>query len=272
MMPFAFGRSKRRSRVLEMVISAEEWKLTVVPDERAMGEAAADVVAEVVSGMPNAAISFPTGRTPLFMFDVLAARAARGEIDFTQVEFYCLDEYLGLTAADPNSLTGWLWSAFLSRIGADRKRVHELPTTAADSSAAAAAFDAALSERGGLDLSVLGIGPNGHIGYNEPGSPVDSRTRVIVLTPNSSRQAAAYWDNVAPAPEQAMTMGVGTLLDAKRCLLIVSGPDKATILRRALEEPIGPEVPASWLRRKGRSLEVIADEAAISQLTQQTTG
>ena len=250
-----------------MVTVAEGWKLTVVADGHALGEAAADVVARVVGAKPKAAISFPTGRTPLCMFDVLVARAARGEINLAEVDFYRLDEYLGLTAADANSLTGWLWSAFLSRIGANPDCVHELPTTAADADAAAVAFDRVLAARGGLDLSVLGIGPNGHIGYNEPGSAVDTRTRVIALTPESSLQAAAYWENTMPAPEQAMTLGVGTLIEAKESLLIVSGPDKAGILRRALEDPIGSDVPASWLRRQGSHLEVIADEAAVSQLT-----
>jgi glucosamine-6-phosphate deaminase len=249
-----------------MTNATEGWQLTVVDDEAAVGEAAAEVVSRVVRAKPNAALSVPTGRTPLSMFDALAARAARDEIDFTQVEFYCLDEFLGRTAADAHSLTGWLWTAFLSRVGADPRRVHELPTTAPDPARAATEHDARLTARGGLDLAVLGIGPNGHVGYNEPGSALNSATRVVTLTPESSRQAAAYWNDAALKPERAMTMGIGTLLRAKEIVLIASGAEKARILRAALDGLIGPDVPASWLRRKGPHLTVIADRAAANEL------
>jgi glucosamine-6-phosphate deaminase len=249
-----------------MVIGSEKWTLAVFRDAQAAGEAAADVVSAVIEGDPDAAITFPTGTTPLAMFDVLSARAARGEVDFSRIAVFCLDEYVGVTAADPNSLTRWLWDAFLSRIGISLDQLHTLPVTASDLVGAAAEYDKAIQSRGGLDLAVLGLGPNGHIGYNEPGSSADSRTRVITLTPESRDQASAYWDGMLQIPDRAMTMGVGTLLQAKQIVLLVTGEAKADMLRQTLADPMSPDVPASWLRIAGSRLTVIADEAAAREL------
>jgi glucosamine-6-phosphate deaminase len=201
------------------------------------------------------------------MFDVLSGRSARGEIDFSSAAVFCLDEYVGVTVEDPNSLTRWLTEEFLNRIGIRPDQLHTLPVTAGDLVAAAAEFDEAIAIRGGLDLAILGLGPNGHVGYNEPGSSADSRTRVIVLTPESRSQASAYWEGAVPIPDRAMTMGVGTLLEAKQVVLLVTGDAKAAMLRRTLEEPMSADVPASWLRIAGPRLTVIADEAAARDLS-----
>jgi glucosamine-6-phosphate deaminase len=174
---------------------------------------------------------------------------------------------LGVTVEDANSLTRWLRDEFLNRVGISPGQVHALPVTADDLVAAAAAFDEAIAARGGLDLAILGLGPNGHIGYNEPGSHADSRTRVIPLTPESRSQASAYWEGAVPIPDQAMTMGVGTLLEAQQIVLLVIGEAKADMLRRALEETMSADVPASWLRLAGSRLTVIADEAAARNLS-----
>jgi glucosamine-6-phosphate deaminase len=251
-----------------MAIERENWTLAVLHDPSAVSEAASDFVSTTVLSKPDAAITFPTGSTPLGMFDVLAARAGRGEIDFSGVEIFCLDEYVGVTAEDPNSLSRWLWNGLLSRIGIRPHQFHPLPVTADgdELEAAAAGYDQMIP-RGGLDLAVLGLGPNGHIGYNEPGSSAESRTRVIALTPESRTQASAYWEGAIPIPELAMTMGVGTLLEAKQIVLLVTGFAKAEILRRTVEEPMSADVPASWLRLAGPRLTIVADEAAASRLS-----
>ncbi len=250
-----------------MVDGIENWTLTVVHDARAASKSAADIVSTTLLSKPDAAIAFPTGTTPLGMFDVLSARAARGETDFSGVTIFCLDEYVGVTVQDPNSLIRWLSEALLNRIGIKPDQLHPLPVTAADLVASAAEFDGAVSARGGLDLAILGLGPNGHIGYNEPGSSADSRTRLITLTAESRNQASAYWEGSLAIPDQAMTMGVGTLLESKQIVLLVTGEAKADMLRRTLQEPMSAEVPASWLRIAGPRLTVIADEAAARGLT-----
>jgi glucosamine-6-phosphate deaminase len=250
-----------------MVNGSENWALIVPGDAFAASKSAADVVSHTLLRKPDSAMSFPTGTTPLGMFDVLAARAARGEADFSCVAIFCLDEYVGGSVEDPNSLTRWLSEALLSRIGIKPDQLHTLPVTADDLVESAAEFDAAISARGGLDLAILGLGPNGHIGYNEPGSSADSRTRVIALTAESRNQASAYWEGTLVIPDQAMTMGVGTLLESKQIVLLVTGEAKADMLRRTLQEPMSAEVPASWLRIAGPRLTIIADEAAASELT-----
>jgi glucosamine-6-phosphate deaminase len=255
-----------------MVGGIGNWTLTVVHDALAASKSAADTVSTTMLSKPDAAIAFPTGTTPLAMFDVLAARAARGETDFSGVTIFCLDEYVGVTVEDPNSLTRWLSEALLNRIGIKPDQLHPLPVTADDLVASAAQFDGAISARGGLDLAILGLGPNGHIGYNEPRSSADSRTRLITLTAESRNQASAYWEGSLAIPAQAMTMGVGTLLESKQIVLLVTGEAKADMLRRTLEEPMSAEVPASWLRIAGPRLTVIADEAAASGLTMLRSG
>ena len=250
-----------------MAIARENWTLIVLRDALAASKSAADVVTNTVLTNPEAAIAFPTGTTPLGMFDVLASRAARGEADFSRATIFCLDEYVGVTVDDPNSLTRWLREALLTRIGINPDQLHSLPVTAENLVDAAGEFDRAISARGGLDLAVLGLGPNGHIAYNEPGSSADSRTRIVALTPQSRNQASAYWEGSLSIPDRAMTIGVGTLLESMQIVLLVTGQTKAEILRRTLQEPMSAEVPASWLRSAGPRLTVIADEAAAGELS-----
>jgi glucosamine-6-phosphate deaminase len=238
----------------------------VVADAAAMSEAAADIVTAIVRYKPHSVIAVPTGSTPLAMFDVLAARTARREVDFSQVHLFCLDEYLGVGPTDPNSLTRWLHEVFIDRIAIPRDHVHAVPATAPDPEAAAAAYERELKDAGGLELAVVGMGANGHVAFNEPGSAVDSRTRVIELLPESIAQASAYWQDTLPAPTHAITMGIATLLEADRLVLIVSGKAKASVLRSALERPMSALVPASWLRRAGSRLSVIVDQDAASDL------
>lgn len=245
----------------------EQWRLRVVPDAAAMSAAAADIVAADLARKPNLVFAVPTGNTPLGLFDELAARVARGEIDFSKAELFCLDEHLGVSASDPNSLTNWLFRSLIDRTGIPAAQVHALPATTGDPAAAAAAYEQELTASGGLDLAVLGMGPNGHVAYNEPGSTRDSRTRVIDLAPESIAQAAAYWHDTLPVAQQAITMGVGTLLEARRIALIVSGAAKAEMVRRALEEPMSADVPTSWLRLAGPRLDVILDDAAAGRLS-----
>lgn len=243
-----------------------DYTLTIVPDATTMGRLAADVVAATVRADPAAAISLPTGNSPLPLFAELIARVAAGTLDLSRVHLFCLDEYVGLTPEDPASLTGWLRQALIAPTGIDPSRVHALPATDDDPIAAAARYEADLAAHGGLALAVLGIGPNGHIGYNEPGSAADSRTRVLDLTQGSVDQAAAYWEGSVEVPRRAMTMGVATLLEARRLILIATGAGKAEIVRRALREPMSAEVPASWLRLAPERLEVILDEGAAGRL------
>jgi len=245
----------------------EGFKVRVAAGYGAMSRLAADAVTETVNFRPGAAITLPTGETPSGMYQELVSRISNGLLDFSAVQLFCLDDYLGKKITDEASLTGWLRDVFLQPAQIPEANTHFMPTTDPDPHSAAARYDREIQHAGGLELAVVGIGPNGHIGFNEPGSAPDSRTRVIDLTPVSREQNAAYYESKQTIPEQAITMGLGTILDARRIVLIVSGSSKAEILREALEGPVTSDVPASHLRSAGARLEVIADIDAASKLS-----
>lgn len=247
-------------------MSSGEPSIEIVADGDAVGRRGAEIVAEAVAANLKAVLAVPTGSTPLPMFAELVSRVKKGGLDLSRVHLFTLDEYVGMPPDRPNSLTGWLTQEFLDPAGIDPARRHLIPATADDPMRAAEAYEAELAALGGLDLAVLGLGPNGHVAYNEPGAPVESRTRVVRLTPGSVEQAAGYWPEEDPVPSLAMTMGVATLLEARQLVLIVSGEGKAEMLRRTLRDAPGSAVPASWLRLAGNRLRVIADEAAASRL------
>ena len=236
-------------------------QIVVVPSDQEMSRLAADAVQAVLQEKPDAAISLPTGSTPLGMFGELIERQQTGAVDLTLMQFFCLDEYLGVSTEDPNTLTNWLMRSFILPAGIPLDHVHTLPVLDPYPDSAARQYEEEIGQRGGLELVVLGIGNNGHVAYNEPGSASDSRTRVVDLTDESIDQARGYFDG-ATVPTRAMTVGIGTLLEARRLLLIASGEGKQEILRKTLLEPMTDKVPASWLRLDPERLTVIADEAA----------
>lgn len=239
--------------------------LQIVADYAEMSRAAAQIVADTIDRNPRVAISVPTGGTPVGMFDDLARRVETGSLSFAETDIFCLDEYVGATPNDANSLTGWLKKAFLDRIDVPASNVHMLPSTASDLGAAAASYEADIRAAGGLELAVIGLGPNGHIAYNEPGSTLDSRTRVLRLTPESVAQAAGYFHGRSVRNE-AITVGVATILEARHVVLIVSGASKAGMLRRTLRETPTPDVPASFLQHATNPVLVIADRASAAEL------
>lgn len=243
----------------------QEPTLVVVRDADEMSAMAAEIVTEVLTRRPTAPISLPTGSTPVGMFQRLIEESRGGRVDLTRFQLYCLDEYLGVTPDNPNTLTAWLKRTLIEPAGIPLENVHTLPVGDDDPAAAARQYDQSISDAGNLALAVLGIGNNGHIAYNEPGSEADSRTRVIDLTQESIDQAAGYFEG-ATVPTRAMTVGVGTLLESDRLVLIAAGAGKAEIMRRALREPMTADVPASWLRLVPEQVTVILDEAAAALL------
>jgi glucosamine-6-phosphate deaminase len=242
-----------------------EPRIDVVPDHETMSQRAADVVTATLRAKPDAAISLPTGSTPERMFEIIAERARAQVVDLSRFQLFCLDEYIGQSRDDPNSLTHWLFEKFVEPAGMPQEHVHALPTQAVDLDAAAASYEQEISDAGGLELAVLGIGGNGHIAYNEPDSAATSRTRVVRLTPESLSQAEGYFAG-QQVPDVAMTVGVATLLEARAIVLIASGAGKAEIIRRAFREPMSADVPASWLRLAPEKVTVILDEAVAALL------
>lgn len=225
------------------------FTLNIQPDSQALAVAAADFIAEQVKAKPDLSILVATGNTPMPTYAELGRRVRAGELDLSRVVAVQLDEYLGVGEDDPRSLWSWMLRSFVEPLGIRRTVRLEDPHS----------FEAEIAALGGLDLAILGLGPNGHLGFNEPPSPQGAPTRVLSLTPASLESNAAYWGEL-PVPTQAITAGMDIILAARQTLLLVSGAHKRTILRSALEGEPTPDLPASLLRQT--PLTVIADEAA----------
>ena len=236
-------------------------QLVVVDDAAVLARAGADVVAEVVKADCPVTIVPATGDTPVGMYEELTWRRARGDLDTSGVSIVQLDEYLGLEPDDRRALFGWMERTVVEPLAIDAGRVARLPTHG-DVDAACVAFERELDARGGIDLVILGLGTNGHLGFNEPPSGADSVTRTVDLTADTIAANARYWGSEADVPRRAVTLGLRALLDARRILLLVAGASKHAIVRRALEGPVGEDVPASFVREARGSVTVLVDRAA----------
>lgn len=242
--------------------TARSYDLRIASDYRRLSETAADLIAAVVRRKPSAVIGLPTGRTPLGAYRRLAALRRRG-LDTSRLRVVSLDEYLGVGPRDSISLFGWLHRAVLQPLRINGEGVLRLPADGAEPQLACAALDRRLQRLGGFDLVVLGLGWNGHVAFNEPGSPPTAPTRIVTLQPGTIRRNLRYWRG-RRVPTFGVTVGMRQILRAKRILLLVSGSGKAQVLAAALGGPITSAVPASLLRL-GR-LTVLADRAAAGGL------
>ena len=240
-------------------------RVVIEPTAADVAERAAWIVARLVRFRPDAALALPTGRTPLPMYDELVRLHEIAGLDFSRVTTFALDEYRGLAGDDPRSFRSYLRRHFLDRVNVAPERAHALDGLAADVAGECAAYEEQIRGAGGLDLAVLGIGREGHIAMNEPGSSLGSRTRLKTLTEASARAATGAFGATDEVPRQALTMGVATILDARRCLLLATGPAKAEPVRRAVEGPVTSQVSASALQLHP-DVQVILDEQAAAEL------
>ena len=235
------------------------------PDVRVLpAEAWAGVVADAfvarLRAEPRLRVCLPTGDTPSPLYSELVAREELGDVSFAQATVVLLDEWADLPPGDPARCDVRLRRELLDRL-APPPRFVPIDVDGSDDDAAALAHDEAARD---LDLAVLGLGANGHVGFNEPGSRPDDPTRLVRLA-RSSREAAMARYGAARMPTGGITIGLARLLEAREAWLLVTGAHKAGVLRRALREPEGPDCPASYLRRHPR-LTVFADEAAAAAL------
>jgi glucosamine-6-phosphate deaminase len=195
------------------------------------------------------------------LYRELVRRYQAGQFDPARLRIFQLDAYLGLTPDDPRSLYGWMAKSFLIPLNIPETNVIRLPGDTTDPAATCQAYDEAVAAVGGFDLAVLGLGPNGHLGFNEPPVSASAPTRLIELTEASIESNAGYWGGRDRVPRQALTAGMAQLLGARQTLLVVSGAHKRDILRRTLLDPVSPEVPASHLQQ-ALGVTVLADRAA----------
>lgn len=241
----------------------------VVADPHAAGELAADeieayVTQEEFSGR-DAVLGFATGSTPLPVYAALARR----ELSLSYVRGFALDEYVGLPQGHPQSYASVILCEAVEPLGLDPARVLVPNGAAHDPAAAGAEFERAIEDAGGIDVQLLGIGSNGHLAFNEPGSSFDSLTRVVELTAETRLDNSRYFDSLDDVPTHAITQGLGTIMRARSLVLLAFGERKAAALAAALEGPVSEDMPASIVQRHPRVL-VLADEAAASLLRRET--
>ena len=232
------------------------------PEEAA--QQAAQFVIDRVNAKPTAILGLPTGGTPLGMYAELAEAVREKRVNMRGITTFNLDEYCGLPVSDPQSYFAFMNTNCYLPCGLDPLQTHIPDGNAPDPDAEAIAYDNAIRAAGGIDLQVLGIGHNGHIGFNEPGTPPDSRTHAVRLTPKTRQANARFFNTPDDVPTRAITMGIGTILEAREILLLANGADKAGILAAALHGPVTPDNPASFLQTHPR-LTVITDAAAAGQ-------
>ncbi|MDE8587850.1 glucosamine-6-phosphate deaminase [Arthrobacter sp. NQ4] len=236
-------------------------EIYVVPDAPATGVIAAGILAAVVRSKPNAVLGIATGSSPIPVYKALAAHG----LDMSQVRAFALDEYVGLRAGHPQSYAEVVRREVTEQLGLDPARVAVPDGGAADPHQAAVNYDAAIREAGGIDVQLLGIGHNGHIAFNEPGSELDSRTRVEVLADRTRQANARYFRSLEDVPTRCITQGLGTILEARQLLMVVRGADKAEVLAAALSGPVSPDCPGSVLQLHPH-VTVVADQAAAMHL------
>lgn len=236
-------------------------EIFVVPTAPATGAVAAGILAAVIRSKPNAVLGVATGGSPLPIYKALA----RHRLDVTRTRAFALDEYVGLPAGHPESYAEVVRREVTERLHLDPAKVAVPDGSAPDPQRAAADYEAAIAGAGGIDVQILGIGHNGHLAFNEPGSALDSRTRVEMLTERTRQANARYFDSPSDVPLLCITQGLGTILEARHLLLVVNGADKAGILAAALNGPVTSDCPASVLQLHPH-VTVVADEAAAAQL------
>ncbi len=224
----------------------------ILSDYDAVSDRAAHIVADTVRSKPRCVLGLATGSTPVGLY----ARLLTLEVDLASITTFNLDEYVGLAACHEQSYHYFMWEHLFTPAGMKPEQVH-FPD---------AHYEERIAGAGGIDLQILGIGSNGHIAFNEPGSAHDSRTRTVQLAAQTIHDNARFFDRAEDVPKEAVTMGIGTILDARRILLLATGKAKAPAVSAALEGPVTRDVPASSLQTHG-DVHVLLDPEAASLLS-----
>jgi len=233
----------------------------VVNDYDDLSRSGADQIADLIATKPTANLLLATGNTPMGIYEDLVRRRHAGTLDASSIRVFQLDEYLGLGPDDRRSLFGWTTRSFVKPLGVPGSNVFAILNGSDDPEAACRSYERKIETAGGIDLAILGLGPNGHLGFNEPPSGPDLPTRAVDLTPESIESNAGYWGGPDHVPRRAVTVGMKTLLAARRILLVVSGTHKRGILKRTVAYPPTPDVPASFLQHAA-DVTVLADREA----------
>ena len=241
-------------------------EIFIKKDYQEMSRKGAEIVAEEMRKKPEGfVLGLATGSTPVGLYKELIRMNKEEGLDFSRVTTFNLDEYCGLAPDHEQSYHRFMDENLFNHINIDKKNVHVPDGLAPDPEAFCRDYEKMIVDAGGVDLQVLGIGSDGHIAFNEPGSSLGSRTRVKTLTPETIEDNARFFKTIDEVPKYAITMGVGTVMESRICLLVANGAKKAEVLARAVEGPITAEVTASMMQLHREAI-IIVDEEAGAKL------
>ena len=238
-------------------------EVIIQPDVNTATRLVARLIAKALRQNPQLVLGLATGRTMERVYALLADLHKQEGLDFARCRTFNLDEYVGLRPEDSHSYRFYMNHHLFSKVNLDRRNTHLPDGMADDLDAACARYENAIQQVGGIDFQLLGIGHDGHIGFNEPLSALRSRTRVKALAPQTVAANGPLFGDPQLMPRRALTMGVGTILDSKRCVLLATGNTKADILAKAIEGPITAMVSASALQLHPHCTIVVDEEAAV---------
>ncbi|MCG7608743.1 MULTISPECIES: glucosamine-6-phosphate deaminase [Mycobacterium] len=241
-------------------------EVVILPDAATIGGTAADAVAALLDRKPDAVLGLATGSSPLAIYDELAARYAAGRISFRQARAFTLDEYVGLPADHPERYRNVIDTVFVSRVDFGPDTVLGPDGLATDIPAACAAYEDAIRAAGGVDLQIVGIGTDGHIAFNEPGSSLASRTRIKTLTRQTRLDNARFFgDDLDAVPTHCLTQGLATIMAARHVILVALGRSKAEAVHHLVEGAVSAMWPATILQHHPH-VTVLLDDAAAQRL------
>lgn len=240
-------------------------EVIILPSSKETGALAASAIAALVKSKPNAVLGLATGSSPLPIYDELARRHAEDGLSFAGVSGFALDEYVGLPVGHYESYREVIRREFTNRVDVDPANVHGPDGSASDIVAACSDYEEAIKAAGGVDLQILGVGTNGHVGFNEPGSSLASRTRIKTLADQTRQDNARFFDSIDQVPHHVVTQGLGTIMDARHLVLVASGAGKAEAIAALVEGPVSASCPGSILQLHPHAT-VIIDEDAASKL------
>jgi glucosamine-6-phosphate deaminase len=241
-------------------------EVIIVADPSEAAQIAADTIEHLITRKPAAVIGLATGSSPVKTYAEVIERHANGRLSFAEVSAFLLDEYIGLPRDHPETYRNCIRRHFTDHIDIDTTRVSGPDGTADDVPATCVAYEAAIAAAGGVDLQILGIGADGHVGFNEPISSLGSRTRVKTLNEQTRKDNARFFESVDDVPRHVITQGIATILEARHLVLIATGGNKATPIAQTVEGPLTAMVPASAIQLHPHAT-VIVDEDAAEQLT-----
>ncbi len=241
-------------------------KIIKAKDYYDMSRKAANIISAQIIMKPNCVLGLATGSTPIGAYKQLVEWYNKGDLDFSEVTTVNLDEYKGLPREDPQSYYYFMNDNLFSKVNIDTSRTFLPDGMEADSETACHKYNAIIHSLGGVDLQLLGLGHNGHIGFNEPGIAFETETHCVTLSERTIKANMRFFLSEEHVPRQAYTMGIKTIMSAHKILVVVSGEDKAEILREAFFGPVTPQIPASILQLHP-DVTVVADQQALSRCT-----